>query len=98
MEEKDMETTAADTTEIVGVRFKDAGKVYFFAPGDIQVQPGDAVIVETSRGMEYGMVAASSLPKKYVSVAAEEDVWQEAEAEEEESLFSGLFQKSEDGE
>ena len=54
--------------------------------------------VERIATQEYGMVAASSLPKKYVSVAAEEDVWQEAEAEEEESLFSGLFQKSEDGE
>ncbi|MBQ8401235.1 MAG: stage 0 sporulation family protein [Clostridia bacterium] len=47
-------------TEIVGVRFKDAGKVYFFAPGGVKVQTGDTVIVETTRGTEYGFVAAGN--------------------------------------
>ena len=60
MEEKDMELPAGDMTEIVGVRFKDAGKVYFFAPGSVKVQTGDTVIVETSRGTEYGFVAAGN--------------------------------------
>lgn len=41
---------------IVGVRFKKAGKVYYFDPGDIDVSVGDEVIVETVRGMEYGKV------------------------------------------
>lgn len=42
--------------KIVGVRFKPAGKIYHFDPVDIDVKLGDSVIVETSRGLEYGMV------------------------------------------
>ena len=43
--------------EIIGVRFKDAGKIYYFAPGKINVTTGMCVIVETARGLEYGFVA-----------------------------------------
>ncbi|MCG8402043.1 MAG: stage 0 sporulation family protein [Firmicutes bacterium] len=43
---------------VVGVRFKAAGKVYFFDPGDLFLSVGDGVIVETSRGVEYGTVVA----------------------------------------
>ena len=43
--------------EIIGVRFKDAGKIYYFAPGKITANSGDCVIVETARGLEYGFVA-----------------------------------------
>ncbi|MBQ7379738.1 MAG: stage 0 sporulation family protein [Clostridia bacterium] len=43
-------------TEVVGVRFKEEGKVYYFAPGAILFSKGDAVIVETARGPEYGTV------------------------------------------
>ena len=49
-----------EEVEIVGVRFKDAGKVYYFAPGDAVVQEGDCVIVETARGIEYGFVASGN--------------------------------------
>ena len=48
------------TVEIVGVRFKDAGKVYYFAPRGIQVKEGDCVIVETARGTEYGFVSSGN--------------------------------------
>ncbi len=41
---------------VVGVRFKKAGKVYYFAPGEIILVAGDFVIVETARGLEYGEV------------------------------------------
>jgi cell fate regulator YaaT (PSP1 superfamily) len=41
---------------VVGVRFKRAGKVYYFDPAEDQFSIGDDVIVETSRGMEYGQV------------------------------------------
>lgn len=41
---------------IVGVRFKNAGKLYYFAPGELWPVPGNFVIVETARGMEYGQV------------------------------------------
>jgi len=41
---------------VVGVRFKQAGKIYYFNPNGITVNPGDAVIVETARGTEFGQV------------------------------------------
>lgn len=43
--------------EVVGVRFKAAGKIYYFDSSDLDLQVGDAVIVETVRGVEYGEVA-----------------------------------------
>ena len=43
-------------TEVVGIRFKKAGKVYFFSPGELKIQTGDYAIVETARGVEYGSV------------------------------------------
>ena len=51
-------TFAADeeVTEVVGVRFKEEGKVYYFAPGKAQLAKGDPVIVETARGPEYGTI------------------------------------------
>jgi cell fate regulator YaaT (PSP1 superfamily) len=52
--------------EIVGVRFKDGGKVYYFAPGKIQAKQGDLVITETARGTECGEVA---IPNKKVPKA-----------------------------
>ena len=43
--------------DVVGVKFKTTGKVYYFSPEEIEdLQPGDEVIVETSRGLEFGMV------------------------------------------
>ncbi|MFB5190506.1 stage 0 sporulation family protein [Alicyclobacillus fastidiosus] len=42
--------------EIVGVRFKPAGKIYYFAPGDLPIHKDAHVIVETARGVEYGTV------------------------------------------
>ena len=41
---------------VVGVKFKDAGKMYYFNPGNIKVKMGDHVIVETARGIEFGTV------------------------------------------
>ena len=41
-------------TEIIGVRFKSGGKLYYFDPKGIQVEPGQGVIVETAKGIEYG--------------------------------------------
>ncbi len=42
--------------KVVGVKFKDAGKVYHFGTGELSLKPGDNVIVETARGLEYGTV------------------------------------------
>ena len=42
--------------EVVSVRFRTAGKLYYFDPCDLEIKKGDHVIVETARGMEYGTV------------------------------------------
>ncbi len=45
--------------KIIGVRFRTAGKIYFFDPKDYDIKRGDHVIVETARGVEYGTVVGS---------------------------------------
>ncbi|MDQ0340620.1 cell fate regulator YaaT (PSP1 superfamily) [Caldalkalibacillus uzonensis] len=69
--------------KVVGVRFKKAGKIYYFDPGDLDIKKDQFVIVETSRGIEYGKVVTSIkevgeedvvLPlKKVIRVATAED-------------------------
>lgn len=49
---------------IIGVRFRPAGKIYYFDPLDFEVKAGDHVIVETARGVEYGLVV---LDKREIS-------------------------------
>ena len=49
-------------TNVIGVRFRRAGKVYFFSPGKLEIRRGDNVIVETARGVEFGHVVAG--PRK----------------------------------
>lgn len=49
---------------IIGVRFKKLGKIYFFNPKDLKVQKGTKVIVETAQGEEYGEVL---IPNRYVN-------------------------------
>ena len=45
-------------TKVIGVRFRTAGKIYFFDPLSFEVKRGDHVIVETARGVEYGTVVS----------------------------------------
>ena len=40
--------------KVVGIRFKKAGKVYYFGPNDLNIKKGDYLIVETARGVEFG--------------------------------------------
>ena len=47
-------------TEIIGVRFKSAGKVYYFSPADQKAETGTLVIVETARGVECGEVVMTN--------------------------------------
>ena len=47
-------------TKVIGVRFRKAGKVYYFSPGDEEIKAGQHVIVETARGVEYGHVVLGS--------------------------------------
>lgn len=48
--------------KVIGVRFRTAGKIYFFNPGNFEIKQNDHVIVETARGIEYGTVI--SAPKE----------------------------------
>ena len=85
--------------EIVGVRFKRAGRVYYFAPADIELEVNDYVVVNTARGLELGhvviaprQVLASELTeplKPVVRKAEAEDVErvQELEGKEDEALI-----------
>ena len=69
--------------EVVGIRFKKAGKIYYFDPDGQSIKSGDYAIVETVRGVEYGSVIKGNmfvddsevvLPlKKVIRVATEED-------------------------
>lgn len=46
--------------KVIGVRFRKAGKIYFFDPAGLGIKTGDNVIVETARGIEYGKVVLGS--------------------------------------
>ncbi len=69
--------------KVTGVRFKTAGKVYYFDPGEFELNLGDHVIVETARGMEFGTVAMETSEvsekdivaplKKIIRIANKED-------------------------
>ncbi|MBT2657978.1 stage 0 sporulation family protein [Bacillus sp. ISL-18] len=69
--------------DVVGVRFKKAGKIYYFDPGDLSIAKDDYVIVETVRGVEYGKAVIARkqveehdvvLPlKKVVRIADQKD-------------------------
>lgn len=70
--------------EVIGVRFKEVGKVYYFDPEDNKLSVGDRVIVETTRGIECGHVATANRIindddivhplKKLIRVATEDDL------------------------
>jgi cell fate regulator YaaT (PSP1 superfamily) len=74
-------------TDVVGVRFKRVGKIYYFNPNGMKIERGASVIVETSRGVEYGVVEIANrevdeskvvLPlKNVIREATENDVVQE---------------------
>lgn len=80
--------------EIIGVKFKNVGKVYYFDPGVLEIRYNDHVIVETARGIEFGTVAISPTEmaedritaplKPVVRKATEEDIRREAENREKE--------------
>ena len=55
---------------IVGIKFKDAGKLYYFSPGEHKVELGENVIVETARGLEFGKVALAETEVKESEIVA----------------------------
>ena len=52
--------TPAGEVEIIGINFREAGKIYYFAPAGLKFRVGDRVIVETSRGIEMGTVKVAN--------------------------------------
>ncbi len=56
--------------KVVGVRFKKVGKIYYFDPGEEMLAPGDGVIVETIRGVEFGHVVSGPLEVEEEEVVA----------------------------
>lgn len=91
-------------TKIIGVRFRKTGKIYYFAPEDLPIEKGQHVIVETARGVEYGLVVLGirdvedekiTQPlKSVIRIATEEDDAIEAEnKEKEKKAFEVCFEK-----
>lgn len=88
---------------IVGVRFKTAGKVYYFAPGEETFQKGDFCVVETSRGMECGEIVMANREaeeheitaplKKVIRKASEADMKKAAENREKEKKAFGICEE-----
>ena len=80
--------------KVIGVRFRTAGKIYFFDPLDFEIKKGDNVIVETARGIEFGTVVAAAREvedekviqplKPVIRIASERDKEQEAANKEKE--------------
>ena len=89
--------------EVIGVRFKDVGKVYYFDPDNTTLQEGDAVIVETARGVECGRVATANreIPdedivhplKKLIRKATQEDLVRVEENRKKEKEAFGICEK-----
>ena len=80
-------------TEVVGVKFRNAGKVYYFAPGNQpELKSGTGVIVETARGLEFGTISMECTQindnevvkplKKIIRIATPEDIKRKEENEE----------------
>ena len=77
---------------IVGVRFKKAGKVYYFNPGSFELTIGDRVIVETSRGIEYGEIVIG--PKDVMEediIAPLKDVMRKTTPEDEKKVKENIL-------
>ena len=81
-------------TKVIGVRFRPAGKIYFFSPGKYDIKAGEKVIVETARGVEFGSVVTGvkeveeekiTQPlKSVIRIATQDDVRKEEKNREKE--------------
>lgn len=86
--------------KIIGVRFRRAGKIYFFSPADYDIRQGQHVIVETARGVEYGSVVLGPKEieeekviqplKSVIRLATQEDDEQELRNKEKEKKASEI--------
>lgn len=92
-----------ETIEVVGIRFRAAGKTYYFAPGKLTLKIGDSAIVETARGPEFGDVCLgnSQVPvsktvtplRPILRVATAEDAEHNQQNREKEKEAFGICQK-----
>ena len=90
-------------SEVVGVRFKEVGKVYYFDPDGLKLKKGDRVIVETARGVECGEIAMDNRDvsedeivkplKKLLRVATQEDLDKVAENKKKEKSAFEICEK-----
>lgn len=91
-------------TKVIGVRFRTAGKIYYFDPANYDIKKGDHVIVETARGVEYGYVILGTREvedstvvhplKSVIRVATEQDDETERKnKEKEKKAFSICLEK-----
>lgn len=88
---------------VIGVRFRNAGKLYYFDPDEFWPSAGDAVIVETARGLEYGEVVTGVKEvsdeqitpplKKVIRIATAEDALHQAENQSKEKDALAICQK-----
>ena len=86
--------------KIIGVRFRKAGKIYFFSPAEYEIECGQHVIVETARGIEYGSVVFGPKDveedkvvqplKSVIRIATPEDDEQELKNKEKEKKASEI--------
>ena len=63
-------TEALETVEVVGIKFREGGKTYYFAPGKIVLNKDDHAIVETARGMEFGICALGNRKVKPADIVS----------------------------
>lgn len=91
-------------TKVIGVRFRTAGKIYYFSPGKFEIKQGDHVIVETARGVEYGKVVIGTRKvkdqeviqplKSVIRIATEQDQkTEEKNREKEKEAFQICLEK-----
>ena len=97
------ENSLPESVEIVGINFREAGKIYYFSPGELKLKANDKVIVETSRGVEMGTVKIGNktvssseivTPLKAVTrLATEADIAHDEKNHEEEKNALAICQK-----
>ena len=78
-------------TKVVGVRFKDTGKTYYFDPKGLEIKKGDLVVVETARGMECGVALK---PVLRIATARDKQILEENK-EKEKRAYEVCLQKIE---
>ena len=90
--------------KVIGVRFRNAGKVYYFSPGRLNIPKGKHVIVETARGVEYGYVVVGTKEVEHSKVVqplkpvlriatAEDDAKEAANRQKEKEAFQICLEK-----